>query len=88
MKVILQIDEDMSGMASWDEFTKRLMALVDAGFPVIEIDFRNTKRMSSLALGAIVSSDQRMRTAGRSLVLTNINNELKVLLERTNVPLR
>ena len=85
MKVVLKIEDDVSSLRNWDEFSEKLMKLVDSGFSEIIIDLKNVKKLSSLALGAIVASHQKMSSAGRKLVITNVGDELKKLLGATKV---
>lgn len=85
MKVILKIEDDISGLSNWDEFSAKLLKLVDSGFSEITIDFQSVKKISSLALGTIVASHQKMSSAGKRLVLANLSDDLKKLLGETNV---
>lgn len=86
MKVIFKIeDEDISGLRMWDHFSERLTRLVDAGFPEIIIDFGAVRSISSLALGTIVATHQKMASAGRRLVVTNLREELKRLVTETKL---
>ncbi len=85
MKVVLKIEEDISSLRDWDEFSEKLMKLVDSGFSEITIDLQDVKKISSLALGVIVASHQKMSGAGRRLVLTEISDELRKLLGETRI---
>ncbi|MBW2647990.1 MAG: STAS domain-containing protein [Deltaproteobacteria bacterium] len=85
MKVVLKIEDDISSLRNWDEFSEKLMKLVDSGFSEITIDLQGVKKISSLALGAIVASHQKMSSAGRRLVVANICDELKKLLGETKI---
>jgi anti-anti-sigma factor len=82
MRVIMCLDEDsFASMSSWDDFADKLLRLVDAGFQEVVIDFRQIRRISSLALGTIVSSHQKMNAAGRTLAITNLSPELKEMFQ-------
>jgi anti-anti-sigma factor len=78
MKVILKIEEgDLSGLRMWDQFSEKLIRLVDAGFPEIIVDLGAVRVISSLALGTIVSAHQKMASAGNRLAVTNLNKDLR-----------
>lgn len=86
MKVVLKIEEtDLSGLRVWDQFSEKLNQLVDAGFSEIVLDFAAVHAISSLALGSIVASSQTMSSAGRRLVVVNLNEELKSLARHTKL---
>jgi anti-anti-sigma factor len=86
MKVVLQIEEaDLSGLRMWDQFTEKLTRLVDAGFSEIVIDFGAVRSISSLALGTIVATHQKMASAGNRLVVTNLSDDLKRLVGGTRL---
>lgn len=85
MKVVLKIENDISSLRNWDEFSEKLTKLVDSGFSEITVDLQDVKKISSLALGAIVASHQKMSSAGRRLVISNVGDDLKKLLGATKV---
>lgn len=86
MKVIFKIEEeDLSGLRMWDQFSERLTRLVDAGFAEIVIDLGAVRSISSLALGTIVATHQKMASAGHRLVVTNLSEELKRLVGETRL---
>ncbi|MFH1672794.1 MAG: STAS domain-containing protein [Pseudomonadota bacterium] len=85
MKVVLKVEDDIASLKNWDEFSEKLTKLVDSGFSEITIDLQDVKKISSLALGAIVASHQKMSSAGRRLVVSNIGDDLKRLFGETKV---
>lgn len=86
MKVVFKIEEsDLSGIRMWDQFSERLTRLVDAGFSEIVIDFGAVRTVSSLALGTIVATHQKMASAGHRLTVTNLSEELKALAAKTRL---
>jgi anti-anti-sigma factor len=86
MKVTLVIEErDLQGLRTWDQFTEKLTGLVDAGFSEIVVDFSAVQSVSSLALGSIVATHQKMASAGNRLVVTNLNEQLKRLVAQTRL---
>jgi anti-anti-sigma factor len=86
MRVILQIEnEDLSGLRMWDQFSEKLTRLADAGFPEIVIDLGAVRNISSLALGTIVATHQKMSSAGHRLSVTNLSEDLKRLAGATRL---
>lgn len=85
MKAIFRLEEDISSLGNWNDFTKKLTLLVDGGFNEVIIDLQDVKKISSLALGALVASHQKMSSAGRKLVITNVGDDLGKLLEETKI---
>lgn len=82
MKVILKVD-DIRDLRDLDDFSAKLIKLVDSGFSEIEVDMKNVTHISSMALGSIVASHQKMASAGRKLVISNLNEEMKKLMAGT-----
>ena len=85
MKIVLTIEGSISGLKGWDQFAERLTVLVDAGYNEIVVDFRNVGQISSLALGTILASHSKMSAAGRRLVITNLNDEIKKVAAETKI---
>lgn len=85
MKVVLTLEGNVSGLEGWDEFTEKLTKLVDAGYSEITVDLAKVSKMSSLALGTIVASHQRMESAGRELVLVNLSEDMRNMVQATGI---
>jgi anti-anti-sigma factor len=85
MKIVLTIEGSISGLKGWDEFAEKLTGLVDAGYSEIVVDFCNVGQISSLALGTILASHSKMLAAGRKLVITNLNDEIKRVAAETKI---
>jgi len=85
MKVEFKVQNDISGLQQWDTFSAELTKLVDSDVEEIALDMENVTRISSLALGSIVATHQKMAGEGRRLVVANIGEELKKLFRATKV---
>jgi anti-anti-sigma factor len=86
MKVVLKIEEgDLSGLRMWDQFSDKLIRLVDAGFPDIVVDLGAVRTISSLALGSIVSAHQKMAAAGNRLAVTNLSKDFQRLVSEAGL---
>jgi len=86
VKVILEVEaEDLGGLRTWDQFSEKLTALVDAGFPEVIVDFGAARGVSSLALGTVVACHRKMTSVGRRLAVKNVSEELRLFLGRANV---
>lgn len=86
MKVTLVIeDRDLQGLRMWDQFAEKLTCLVDAGFSEIVVDLGAVRTVSSLALGSLVATSQKMASAGNRLVVTNLSEDLKRLVAQTRL---
>ncbi|MBN2332094.1 MAG: STAS domain-containing protein [Deltaproteobacteria bacterium] len=81
MEVIVRPANDIIDYPSWDEFSKKLLALIDADFSHIILDLEQVEHMNSSTIGTIISSHTKMAEAGRQLSLINLNNNLADLLK-------
>ena len=86
MRVTLVIEErDLQGLRTWDQFSEKLTHLVDAGFNEIVVDLGAVQSVSSLALGSLVATHQKMASAGNRLLVTNLSEPLKRLVQQTRL---
>ncbi len=86
MKVTLVIeDRDLQGLRMWDQFAEKLTRLVDAGFSEVVVDLGAVRSVSSLALGSLVATSQKMASAGNRLVVTNLSEDLRRLVAQTRL---
>lgn len=85
MKVVLSLEGDISGLKGWDRFAEKLTGLVEGGYTEVTVDLGNVERISSLALGTIMASHKKMKSAGRRLVLTNISEDFRKVAEAMGI---
>jgi anti-anti-sigma factor len=86
MKATLVIeDRDLQGLRTWDQFSEKLTSMADAGFTEIVVDLGAVRTVSSLALGSIVATHQKMASVGNRLVVVNLSEDLKRLVAQTRL---
>lgn len=71
--------------AQADRFKQEVSSIVDSGVNNILIDFKNVTFMDSSGLGALVVALKMVKTAGGTLSLCSLSNEIRILLEIADV---
>lgn len=87
MRVTLEIGKqfpEITGIAS-DTFASELMKAEDSEFTEIILDFAGTETISSMAMGSIFATHQKLTEQGRKLVIVNASDKIKRLLRMVNM---
>jgi len=87
MRVTLEIGKqfpEITGAAS-DAFAAELMKAEDSKFTEVILDFAGTETISSMAMGSIFATHQKMNEQGRRLVIVNAAEKIKRLLRMVNM---
>ena len=87
MRVTLEIGKqfpEITGVAS-DAFAAELMKAEDSTFTEVILDFAGTETISSMAMGSIFATHQKMSEQGRHLVILNASEKIKRLLRMVNM---
>lgn len=87
MKVTLEIGKqfpDITGSAS-DAFAAELMKAEDSEYEEVILDFDGTGSISSMAMGSIFATHQKMAEQGRQLTIVNAVDKIKRLLRMVNM---
>ncbi|MDJ0728391.1 MAG: STAS domain-containing protein [Crocosphaera sp.] len=66
-------------------FRQEIQKLLEGNPKVIVIDFKDVTFMDSSGLGALVLSLKTVRAAGAKLFLCSVNDQVKMLLELTEM---
>jgi anti-sigma B factor antagonist len=67
------------------QFHHQIDGAVESGADVLLVDFSEVKFMSSTGLMALVMAFKRVRLVQKSLFLTGVNEQVKMLLELTGM---
>lgn len=87
MRVTLEIGKqfpEITGHSS-DAFASELMKAEDSEFSEVILDFGGTETISSMAMGSIFATHQKMQEEGRKLVITNASDKIRRLLRMVNM---
>ncbi len=87
MKVTLEIGKqfpEITGTAS-DTFAAELMKIEDSDFKEVILDFKGTEAISSMAMGSIFATHQKMSEQGRKLIIKNASDKIQRLLRMVNM---
>ncbi|MBN2714120.1 MAG: STAS domain-containing protein [Planctomycetes bacterium] len=87
MQVKLEIGKqfpEITGAAS-DAFAAELMKAEDSEFKEVILDFDGTETISSMAMGSIFATHQKMSEQGRDLTIINASDKIKRLLRMVNM---
>jgi anti-anti-sigma factor len=87
MRVTLEIGKqfpEITGAAS-DSFAAELMKAEDSEFKEVVLDFDGTETISSMAMGSIFATHQKMAEQGRRLIVVNASDKIKRLLRMVNM---
>ena len=87
MRAMLPMSGRMTDLHTREEFHKNLLRLADGGADEIVIDLRGLVDdvLPSLAVGAVVSTHQKLTQQGRRLVLTGVSDKVRELLDRVGL---
>ncbi len=87
MEVTLEIGKqfpEITGAAS-DAFAAELMKAEDSEFNRVILDFDGTQTISSMAMGSIFATHQKMAEQERALTIINASDKIKRLLRMVNM---
>lgn len=88
MQLLLQIGKkfpEITGPMS-DAFAAELeVAMHSDGFTELVLDFQGTKTISSMAMGSIYSTSEKLRQDGKQLRIINANEKVSHLLRMVNM---
>lgn len=87
IRVTLEIGKqfpEITGHAS-DAFAAELMKAEDSEFSEVILDFAGTETISSMAMGSIFATHQKMQEQGRNLIIVNASDKIKRLLRMVNM---
>lgn len=87
MKVTLELGKqfpEITGEAS-DAFAAELMKVEDSEFTEVVLDFDGTQTISSMAMGSIFATHQKLAESGRRLRIINASDKIKRLLRMVNM---
>jgi len=87
MRVTLEIGKqfpEITGAAS-DAFAAELLKAEDSEYAEVILDFEGTETISSMAMGSIFASHQKMVEQKRKLIIINASDKIKRLLRMVNM---
>ncbi len=87
MRITLEIGKqypEIVGSAS-DQFAADLMKLEDSDYTEVILDFDGTETISSMAMGSLFATHQKMAEQNRRLIIRNAGDKIKRLLRMVNM---
>ncbi len=88
MQMLLQIGKkypEIIGPMS-DAFSTELnAALENSDFSELVLDFKGTKTISSMAMGALFSTNEKLKKSGKSMTIINAGEKVAHLLHMVNM---
>lgn len=87
MKITLEVGKqfpDITGAAS-DAFAAELMKIEDGEYTEVVLDFDGTNSISSMAMGSLFATHQKMMETSRRLIIVNASDKIKRLLRMVNM---
>ena len=87
MEIVVNVGEQfpqLTGPAS-DEFAKELLRLEDSDFEVVVLNMSGVESISSMAMGSIFASHQKLNEQGRRLIIKDASAQVSRLLKMVNM---
>ncbi len=87
MKITLEVGKqfpEITGAAS-DAFAAELMKIEDGEYNEVVLDFDGTNSISSMAMGSLFATHQKMMESNRKLIIVNASDKIKRLLRMVNM---
>lgn len=68
-----------------DEFAKELMKIEDSDYEEVILDFSSTRSISSMAMGSLFATYQKLASQNRKIKIVNPNENIVRLLRIVNM---
>lgn len=87
MKIELAIGRDFPDItgSNADEFAKELLKIEEADYDEVVLDFADTNAISSMAMGSLFATYQKLASQNRKLKIVNPNENIQRLLRLVNM---
>lgn len=87
MKITMEIGKQYPAIvgAASDQFASELMKIEDSDYNEVILDFDGTESISSMAMGSLFATHQKMAEQSRKLVVINAGEKIKRLLRMVNM---
>ena len=87
MKIELDIGKDFPEItgSNADEFARELLKLEESDYKEVVLDFSSTRAISSMAMGSLFATYQKMVTQNRTMKIVNPSESIERLLKLVNM---
>lgn len=87
MKITMNIGKqfpDITGEMT-DQFATELLKIEDSDYDEVTLDMAGTQSISSMAMGSLFATHQKMSEEGRKLIVINASDKIQRLLRMVNM---
>jgi anti-anti-sigma factor len=81
---VIKLNGNLNATTS-QEFRQNIADILEIGAKIVLVDFKDVTFMDSSGLGALVLAFKTLRAAETKLVICSINEQVRILLELTNM---
>lgn len=87
MRIELDIGKEFPEItgSNADEFAKELMKIEDSDYKEVILDFSSTRSISSMAMGSLFATYQKLASQNRKIKIVNPNENIIRLLRIVNM---
>lgn len=87
MKIELDIGKDFPEItgSNADEFAKELLKIEESDYKEVVLDFSSTRAISSMAMGSLFATYQKLASQNRKIRVVNPNESITRLLKLVNM---
>ena len=87
MRIELDIGKEFPEItgSNADEFAKELMKIEDSDYKEVILDFSSTRSISSMAMGSLFATYQKLASQNRKIRIVNPNENIVRLLRIVNM---
>ncbi len=87
MKIELNVGEEFPEITgeNADRFAKELLKIEDSDYQEVILDFTQTNSISSMAMGSLFATYQKMMSENRKIKIVNPNENVERLLKMVNL---
>lgn len=87
MKIELDIGKDFPEItgSNADDFAKELLKIEESDYREVVLDFSSTRAISSMAMGSLFATYQKLASQDRSMKIVNPNENISRLLKLVNM---
>lgn len=87
MKIKLDIGKDFPEITGGnaDDFAKELLKIEESDYQEVVLDFTDTRAISSMAMGSLFATYQKLASQNRTIKIVNPNESIARLLKLVNM---
>lgn len=87
MKITVDVGKDFPEITgdNADRFAVELMKIEDSDYREVYLDFSSTRSISSMAMGSLLSAQQKLASQNRKICVVNPSENVRRLLKLVNM---